>query len=667
MNLRFANLFCRNGDRLAFVIALLLNALMCGITVRAAIVSSPLFDELAHLASGIALAQYSDPGHFRVNPPANKWLTALAEPCMPSLQVPPMIDSSYLSNSFRNEFSFGDSLMNQNREVIHQALVTARLFRVLTLLVGSVLLWISCSRFSIAMKLMVQAFWCTSPLILGQGWVVSADAPAGVAMCAIVWSSLQWIESRCWTNLLLSGAMWGIAIGTKFTFAPLYIAFVMIMTICCVVRDRRQQVGGQLNREGKSFLAKVVACFRPVVLGKATGSLFGRWFSHALIACLTLQTLYLFQKPFVPIGKHDFISREFRPFKTNHAVGWKSVVASTPSPFPKLFLEGIDQQLADMNAPRGAYLLGERIPGKLPWFFLVGFLIKEQPALLVGLVLGLAIGLFRWVRSLAGLVGMNAAERWNRSLEANDSRGFILFCCLTVVSIAALFAMQVNLVWNIRYLIPALPPLIIASAFFLTRTNSPGSTAVVQRVFATIIAILLVVDLPTKWHSPFSYASPIFGGSYRVPMALNDSNFDYGQDIFHVHGWIEAKKAAKLISNDELVCAILSGHGRVWNETERRIATLDDLNRAIDRALNRENKPRKLREQSVSSRWKPLIVSRGLAHAEPWAVRYSDWSSMGYSGPLLERFRELCLLEPVEWITPTIAVYDCSEQEPDNP
>ena len=72
----------------------MLNALMCAIAGRAAVVSSPLFDELAHFASGIALAQYSDPGHFRVNPPAHKWLTALVEPIMPKLKTPAMLEST---------------------------------------------------------------------------------------------------------------------------------------------------------------------------------------------------------------------------------------------------------------------------------------------------------------------------------------------------------------------------------------------------------------------------------------------------------------------------------------------------------------------------------------------------------------------------------------------
>jgi len=94
VNLQSTTWFGRGSSRIAITIALMLNALMCAIAGRAAVVSSPLFDELAHFASGIALAQYSDPGHFRVNPPAHKWLTALVEPIMPKLKTPAMLEST---------------------------------------------------------------------------------------------------------------------------------------------------------------------------------------------------------------------------------------------------------------------------------------------------------------------------------------------------------------------------------------------------------------------------------------------------------------------------------------------------------------------------------------------------------------------------------------------
>lgn len=40
--------------------------------------ATPLFDEPAHFASGVILGQLDDPSYFKVDPPLNKWITALA-------------------------------------------------------------------------------------------------------------------------------------------------------------------------------------------------------------------------------------------------------------------------------------------------------------------------------------------------------------------------------------------------------------------------------------------------------------------------------------------------------------------------------------------------------------------------------------------------------------
>jgi hypothetical protein len=610
-------------------IAIILNAVLCVIVGRSACLSSPTFDELAHLTSGIALAKYSDTGVFRVNPPGNKWLTALAEPFMPQLKLPTMVDSSHFGNFSRNEFSLGDSVYLMNPDHLHHALVTARLFRLPMLLFGSYLLWLACSRFSLLVQVLAQALWCTSPLILGHGWIVSADAPAGVAMCAIVWSSFRWLEFRHWSNCIVSGAIWGLAIGTKFTFAPLYVGFVAVMELMVVfgrVREKKPTIARWAHWGSKN----------------PTLARWAHWGLHAVVACLALHVLYLFQKPLVPIGRHDFISRELQSFRSPQAVGWKKIVAATPSPFPRLFLEGIDQQLADMNSPRGAYLLGARITGELPWFFLVAFWIKEQPIVIFGLCVGLATCLIPGLR-----------RRSTTKASRFDHR-YVAFCLLTVGTVIALFATQVNLVWNMRYLILVLPPLYIVTALALSRVNDLFPSRMGQRIVATAIGLVVVLDMSPKWHSPLSYASPLFGGSYRLPMALNDSNFDYGQDVYHVHRWIESQRTAKRIAGDQPVAAILSGHGLNWYAEERRVATMEDVERAVANAsaATSQNDSRAL--------WTPLIVSRGLAHAEPWAVRYSDWPRSGYTGPMLERFQDLCLKDPVAWITPTIAVYDCS-------
>ncbi|MCU0712372.1 MAG: hypothetical protein MUC43_09945 [Pirellula sp.] len=612
-----------------------LNLLMAIVLARAAWVSSPTFDETAHFASGIVLAQYADPGYFRVNPPANKWLIAIIEPIIPALELPPVVPSTQHGNASRIEFQFGQQVMADNPANYRRGLWIARMARIPVMLLGSWLLWISCASLPWHARILVQAFWCTSPLILGHGWIVSADAPAGVAMAAILWTALPLMRHALLRFVVFSGVAWGMAIGTKFTFAPLYVAFPVVI-------------------EGIRWATRQEFSWRRLLL---------RWPIHALVACMTLHALYLFQEPLVPIGKHEFVSKEFRDFRFERAERQSTfhrMIAEVPSPFPRLFLEGIDQQLADMNRPRGAYLLGRRIEGPLPWFFLVAFWIKEQPAVAVALCMGLfgiVIKTFRGRRG-CGKGNEDTTSVLSSGSLAQDESHLSLFCLVSLMSMILLFTTQENLVWNMRYLIPVLPLLyvLVAEVVFASRTVELFGgrlEMVITRGFLGVIVVLMVWDMSMKWAHPFSYANPLFGGTYRNPMALNDSNFDYGQDVYHVADWLKREKSER--GKDKPIYRVVSGFGRddlnLWSE----VANREQIDRAISNAKNRD-------AQTESNQIRtPLVVSRSLYHAEPWGIRYSDFDSVALAQEELSLLRELLLMEPDVWITPTVAVYDCGE------
>jgi len=99
---------------------------------------SPTFDEPAHFASGVILATSNDPGYFKVNPPANKWVTACSSLVAPALEIPALAASSSFANTMRPEFEVGDKLLELNRDKSYfRALVIARLARLPFLLFES--------------------------------------------------------------------------------------------------------------------------------------------------------------------------------------------------------------------------------------------------------------------------------------------------------------------------------------------------------------------------------------------------------------------------------------------------------------------------------------------------------------------------------------------------
>jgi hypothetical protein len=293
----------------------------------------------------------------------------------------------------------------------------------------------------------------------------------------------------------------------------------------------------------------------------------------------------------------------------------------------------------------------------LPWFFLEGFWIKEQPAIPVALGFGVCSFVLTWFYRRKRTVSEDA-NVIDPKVPDRQLVGLILFSFLTLVSIVLLFQSQENLVWNMRYLIPALPVLYILAAVSLPFGSIQGWQKskiqwIIARAPMVIVVGLMIGDMTTKSVHPFSYTSPIFGGYYRNPMALNDSNFDYGQDIHYVASWVERRIST--IGADHSIYRVVSGFKRSDLNRWSRVANRVVIEQALKNAKQDSSIGKKKRIQT------PLIVSRSLFHAEPWGVRYSDFDSEYLSRDDLDVLKELLMFEPDMWITPTLAVYEADD------
>ncbi|MCA9193085.1 MAG: hypothetical protein KDB03_15025 [Planctomycetales bacterium] len=657
---------------------------MAIILAYAALRSAPLLDECAHYASGVVLAATGDPGYFKVNPPANKWVTAITVSFLP-LDLPPLVRSSAFSNATRPEFDLGDSLLARDPDRFFLGLRLSRVARIPLLLVGAAMLWSSLSFAEPWRRVLVVWLWCFSPLLLGHGWVVSADALAGVAMCLVIVTGVSICRRPTYQNFAMSGLAWGLAIGTKTTFAPLYLAFIVSVGITKYVW------GGRTSAKNGLLMRQLLSLFTRTGHRNRLRTWFLGWVWHASVACLTLNALYLFDGSGRQLRQHEFISPVFRSVGMHRGMVSKSVVSqepedlekpktavygsegvqksvigdagswvarwlsTMPSPFPESFLEGIDQQLADMAQPRGAYLLGKRHPGKLPWFFLLGYWAKEQlavPLMLLFVVLGIAYYLRK--KSSGGAQAPCALVA---CFPRTESRLLTLMCGSLLIAFGVLMAWQSNLVWNMRYLIPALPLVYVLLVLGVPEFE-PKLTKLLPRGLPVMCLGLLATMLMEAIGSVpfhFSYINPLFGGSRRIPFALNDSNFDYGQDIFYVRDWCAKQMQAVTDNAPQRICGVLCGHGRIWLQDICPAASSQDIEHALQAKRDQNAETRNGMQRTSPDGW--LIISRGLGHPEPWAVRYSSITDAQLERKSRLQIQELLNFPPDVWITPVIVGY----------
>ena len=181
-------------------------------------------------------------------------------------------------------------------------------------------------------------------------------------MCLILWMTVRLWNDASIGSFAWSGFAWGLAVGIKFTFGPLYLFYPLLVHLCAAKGWSHSMLAAQSLPDAKNRWRFAFILAR-------------NWTAHAMIACLMLNSLYLFDEVGQTIGKHSFTSKSFSSWMSvkvedsSLEAFAKHIVKSLPSPFPKSFLEGVDQQLADMDSPRGAYILGTRIQGAIHWFF----------------------------------------------------------------------------------------------------------------------------------------------------------------------------------------------------------------------------------------------------------------------------------------------------------
>ena len=99
------------------------------------------------------------------------------------------------------------------------------------------------------------------------------------------------------------------------------------------------------------------------------------------------------------------------------------------------------------------------------------------------------------------------------------------------------------------------------------------------------------------------------------------------------------------------VYGLLSGHGRLWLKECYAPASHSILEQAIASRSHPPSSPKDKTSQAM------IIISRGLAHAEPWAIRYSTIADENLSIEGARLAAELLQHKPDVFITPTVAVY----------
>lgn len=315
------------------------------------------------------------------------------------------------------------------------------------------------------LALLLAAF---QPTFLAHGKQVTSDVQAAFFTVAALWTA--WRASRrrgpASLNLVLSAAMTSGALLSKYTSVLL----VPILGLILVIDLRKR---GALHPRALRDAAGAAAAFLLLVL-------------------LFLNAAYFFDGTFRRADSYPWRSARLQPLAS-----WP-----VPLPLPRVFVLGIDfsfhvQEQPDLGRGNN-YVLG-RLNTEGVWYAFPLMLLLKTP---LGLFLLLAL----------------AAKA---PLPAARGAGPVAWLLLPFAVVTAFFSLLVAPQLGIRYLLPALPFLLVYAARSFA-TASPR-----QRRLAGVLALWCVLSALSYHPHPMSYFNELIGPRVNAYRFLADSNLDW--------------------------------------------------------------------------------------------------------------------------------------------
>ncbi|MCH7989874.1 MAG: glycosyltransferase family 39 protein, partial [Planctomycetes bacterium] len=465
-------------DRLVWVV---IGVMLAGHAVLAfdtARNMSVTHDEYWHLPVGLLNWKTGRFEFDTLNPPLVKMFAALpllaTDARAPSIETPTA------------PAGYGDRFQSANHGRLQQLFLIGRCMIVLlSVFTGLILALWAWKLFGPGSACLTALLWSGSPTVLAHASLVTTDLGAAALFTATLFLLWNFASQPSLKSALIFGVVLGLAQITKYTCLLLYPLSIMLWF---VIRYR--------NRDVSSVSKPVVAV---------------QWTAALLVSLGTLNTGYLFGGSFSSLESYHFVSKDLSQI-SNALNG----ISAVPVPFPRDYLEGLDQQRHIMEQKHPVFLDQRWSTEGFGNYYLMAMLYKLPHALQL-LILSSAVFLLFPGRE----------ERHTRVQLV------LLLPAISLIAIASFSGMQLGL----RYILPAFPFL------FLFAGQTTRWLRWKQTPFRSLALSALIVGmlLPLGNHPHhLAYFNEYAGGPDEGRDHLLDSNLDWGQDLGRLKEFVEA-------------------------------------------------------------------------------------------------------------------------------
>lgn len=456
---------------------------------------SPVGDEVGHLTAGLSHWRFQNYELFAVNPPL---IRLVATTPLLFGRFEEHWDGYTSEIRLRPEFSVGRRFVKENDSKFRFVFTVARW----ACIPFSVLAALVCYRWATRLYgarsgFCALAMYCGAPTILGHASLITPDAGSaclGLLACYMFW---DWTQSPTLPRAIAVGAVLGCAVSAKFTLLLLYV----VITGAAVLYICRRRATGDARRECATVAMHVMLMYA--------------------ISLYVVNMLFFYEGSFTRLRDFQFSSQALageRPVGVHYGNRFiDTPIGTLPVPLPKYYLLGIDQVKYEYELTYWSYLRGDHRRGGW-WYYYIYAACVKMP---VGFIVLIACGVTKAI-----------------GLLARSSRTHSQFLVLAPpLAIFSVVSSQTGFNHHFRYVLPALPFLFIAASSVFCGAYSRWRVAAV--LYRVCLVCGLIGSLAQYPHS-LSFFN-LFVGSENGWRHLDFSNLDWGQDIFALKDWVDAR------------------------------------------------------------------------------------------------------------------------------
>lgn len=471
-----------------------------------AVVHTPDANEIGHMGAGLTHWRTGRFHLYVVNPPLLRMISVL-----PVLACNYQLEQDRDFQPYqRGEFPVGAFFVADNTWRTLTMFTLARWASIPFSLLGAYV----CYRWANELYgppagLLPAALWCFSPLVLAFGATIMPDvgtASFGVVAAYALW---RWLREPTWDIVLGVGLALGLAQLTRMLWIFLYVLWPVLWLVARLVGRGTGQAHGPLRvrtmvREGLQLAA---------ILG---------------LSVLIINMAYGFEGTGRRLGAFAFHSRalggagRYGHSGNRFAQSW---LGGVPMPLPANYVLGFDVQKVDFEYDGWCYLRGQWRKGGCWYYYLYGLLVKVPAGI--------------WLLAAGSLV---CRGPHGRRLPSMDE--WVVWA--PALGVLALVSWQGTFNQHVRYVLPALPAVLIATG---RAAAAAWNGRWVVRGMVIACAVWGVASSLLVWPHSLAYFNELAGGpraGYRhLGLMPTDTNLDCGQDLLFLRMWLDKHPEVK--------------------------------------------------------------------------------------------------------------------------